>query len=225
MRYLTEPLYKKMQLFQLPLEAGMTLTDLEETFGIEADAFLLQELLARDEWYDKYLPEPLHSQLFDSHGEVSFQQLEETLLDQIMAFRQDVEQEWAEATAKVQQEKQLLQRTATPGLRQLLQLDLAESEIRRITGIDSDTVQIELYPQWDMGKILTLRFTQVKESWMSKMHPDDANWWLVDEILTDEERENRYVLQALFGNAEYVGHLQLTFSDVQVSERDDPLGF
>ena len=35
MKYLTEPLYKKMQLFHLPLEAGMSLTDLEEEFGIE----------------------------------------------------------------------------------------------------------------------------------------------------------------------------------------------
>ena len=74
MKYLTEELYKKMQLFQLPLEDGITLDDLAEAFDIEPDEFLLQELLARDEWYDKYLPEPLHSQLFDQHGEVSFQQ-------------------------------------------------------------------------------------------------------------------------------------------------------
>ena len=224
MKYLTEPLYKKMQLFHLPLEAGMSLTDLEEEFGIEADDFLLQELLARDEWYDQYLPEPLHSRLFAPNGEVSFQQLDDTLLVQIAAFRQDVEREWAKAVAKVRQEKQQLWKTAVPELRQLLELDLADSEIRRISGIDSDTVQIELYPQWDIGKILTLSFTDVKDSWMGRIHPDDANWWLVDEIAADAEREGRNVLQALFGNADYVGQLQLTFAGVQVSEREDPLG-
>ena len=56
MRHLTEELYKKMQLFQFPLEADMTLEQLAGEFDIEADDFLLQELLARDEWYDKYLP-------------------------------------------------------------------------------------------------------------------------------------------------------------------------
>ena len=86
MKYLTEELYKTMQLFQLPLEDGITLDDLAEAFDIEPDEFLLQELLARDEWYDKYLPEPLHSQLFDQHGEVSFQQVDDDLWQQINAF-------------------------------------------------------------------------------------------------------------------------------------------
>lgn len=54
MKHFTEELYKKMQLFQLPLEEGLSLQDIEDAFGIEADEFLLQELLARDEWYDAY---------------------------------------------------------------------------------------------------------------------------------------------------------------------------
>lgn len=224
MKYLTEPLYKKMQLFQLPVEPGMTLDDLE-ILGLEADDFLLQELLARDEWYDQYLPEPLHSRLFDAKGEVSLQQLDSDLLAQIAQFRQRVEQEWAKAMQKAQQEKRQLWRSAAPQLRRLLELELADSEIRRITGINGSTVQIELYPQWDLGKILTLSFTGVKDSWMSRFHPDDANWWLVDEIGPDAEREDRYVLQALFGNADHVGQLQFTFSGVQVSEREDRLDF
>ena len=32
MKYLTEDLYKKMQLFQLPLQDGFTFEDLEELF-------------------------------------------------------------------------------------------------------------------------------------------------------------------------------------------------
>ena len=225
MRHLTEELYKKMQLFQLPLEADMTMEQLAEEFDIEADEFLLQELLARDEWYDKYLPEPLHSRLFDEHGEVSFQELDDTLLDDIGLFRADVEQQWAQAMAQVQQEKQQLEQLADSALRALLQLDISDSEIRKVTGIDSDTVTIELYPQWDMGKIVTLRFTQVKDSWMSRMHPDDANWWLLDEIAADEEREGRYGLYVLFGNADFVGQIQLSFAGVEITEREDPLGF
>lgn len=226
MKYLTESLYKRMQLFQLPLEAGMTLADLEEAFGIETDEFLLQELLARDEWYDKYLPEPLHSRLFDTHGDVNFPELDDSLLQQIMVFRKATEQEWTKAMAKVQQEKQQIWKTAVPEFRKLLEMDLSDSEIRRISGIDSKNVQIELYPHWDIGKIITLHFTEVKDSWMGRFHPDDANWWLVDEILVDEEqREGRYVLQVLFGNADYVGQIQFSFADVQVAEREDPLGF
>lgn len=226
MRYLTEELYKKMQLFQLPLEDGITLDDLAEAFDIEPDEFLLQELLARDEWYDKYLPEPLHSQLFDQHGEVSFQQVDDELWQQINAFRQQTEHDWAIAMTKVKQQRQQLRQTASPELRQLLDLDLADCEIRKITGIDSKAVTVELYPQWDLGKILTLRFEGVKDSWMGKFHPDDANWWLVDELLMDEEqREGRYQLHALFGNAEYVSQLQFSFADVALQEREDPLGF
>ena len=81
--------------------------------------------------------------------------------------------------------------TAAPELGALVQLDLRDSEIRSISGIDSDEIQIKLYPQWDLGKILILRFTDVKDSWMSRMHPDDANWWLADEIALDEERPGR----------------------------------
>lgn len=226
MKHLTESLYKKMQLFHLPLENGMTLTDLEEAFGIETDEFLRQELLARDEWYDQYLPEPLHSRLFNSRGELSFQKVDDTLLQQIMVFRKTVEQEWARAAAKVHQEKQNLWKTAAPELRALLEMDLTDSEIRRISGIDSKEVQIELYPQWNLGKIITLHFTQVKDSWMGRFHPDDANWWLVDEISADEEqREGHYMLHVLFGNADYVGQIQFSFAGVQISEREDPLEF
>ena len=61
---------------------------------------------------------------------------------------------------------------------------------------------------------------------MGKFHPDDANWWLVDELLMDEEqREGRYQLHALFGNADYVSQLQFSFADVALQEREDPLGF
>ena len=86
MKHFTEELYKKMQLFQLPLEEGLSLQDIEDAFGIEADEFLLQELLARDEWYDAYLPEHLHDKLFDPHGEVCFQQVDDALWQQIAQF-------------------------------------------------------------------------------------------------------------------------------------------
>lgn len=34
MKHFTEELYKKMQLFQLPLEEGLSLQDIEDAFGI-----------------------------------------------------------------------------------------------------------------------------------------------------------------------------------------------
>ena len=55
MQYITEELYKKMQMFQLPMDDDVSLGDLEE-WGIDLDDFFLQELLARDEWYVKYTP-------------------------------------------------------------------------------------------------------------------------------------------------------------------------
>ena len=226
MKHFTEELYKKMQLFQLPLEEGLSLQDIEDAFGIEADEFLLQELLARDEWYDAYLPEHLHDRLFDPHGEVCFQQVDDALWQQIAQFRQQTEQQWSKAAAKVQQEKQQIWKTASPALRQLLSLELADSELIAVKGIDTANVQIMLYPQWDLGKRIILQFQQVKDSWMGRFHPDDANWWLVDEILADEEgREGRYVLHVLFGNADRVEQLQFSFSDVVVQEQEEQWDF
>ena len=94
MRYITDALYKKMQLFNLPVDGDMTLVDVEELIGIEAEDFLLQELLARDDWYDTYLPEPLHGRLFDSNGEVSLRDLDDSLWQEILQYRQSIEQEW-----------------------------------------------------------------------------------------------------------------------------------
>ena len=225
MKYLTEELYKKMQLFHFPMEGNMTLAELAEEFELDLDEFLLQELMAHEEWYNQYLPEPLHGKLFDKHGEVSFQETDEAMLEEITAFRASIEKDWAKAMTKVKQEKQKLFSTASPELRKLLQMNLAESDIRTVTGINTNAVTIELYPAWDLNKIVTLRFTDVKDSWMSKMHPDDANWWLVEEVRADDEREGRYVLQALFGNAEFVGQLQFTFAAVEVTEREDSFVF
>lgn len=221
MKYLTGDLYKKMQLFQLPLEEGITLENLEELFEIDAQEFILQELLARDEWYARYLPEPLHSQLFDKNGEVSFQELDDGILDQMRAFRSTVELEWAKAFAKAKQAKQQVRKTALPELRQFLDMDLTDSEIRTIKGIDTQEVTIEVYPNWDLGKKVILYFTGVKGSWASRLHPDDADWWLVDEVFADEERENAYQFHMLFGNAESVGMVQFSFTEVTVQEQED----
>ncbi len=225
MKYLTEDLYKKMQLFQLPLEDGITLDDLEELFEIDAHEFLLQEVLARDEWYDKYLPEPLHSYLFDKNGEVSFQELNDTILDEIRRYRSTVEFEWAKASAKANQERQQIKKTALPELRKLLDMDLSDSEIRSIKGINTQNVTIELYPQWDLGKVLTLQFDGVKGGWSSKLHPDDAEWWLVDEIFADDELADGYQLHMLFGDANAVGMVQFSFTGVSIHEMDDLFGF
>ncbi|MBQ2777188.1 MAG: hypothetical protein IJF50_06775 [Peptococcaceae bacterium] len=221
MKYLTEELYKKMQLFQLPLQDGFTFEDLEELFEIDAHEFILQELLARDEWYNKYLPEPLHSRLFDKNGEVSFQELDDELLELIRIYRGGVEFEWSKASAKAKQNRQQVRKTASMSLRKLLDLDLTDSELRTITGIDTKEVVLEVYPHWDLGKKLLLHFTGVKGSWASKIHPDDADWWLADEIFADEERENAYQFHMMFGNAESVGFVQFSFTDVTVHEQDD----
>lgn len=225
MRYLTEDLYKKMQLFQLPLQDGFTFEDLEELFEIDAHEFLLQEVLARDEWYDKYLPEPLHSRLFDKNGEVSFQELDDALLDLIRQYRSGVEFEWSKASAKAKQARQQVRKTALPELRKLLDMNLAESELRTISGIDTQEVILEVYPHWDLGKKLLLHFTGVKNSWASKLHPDDADWWLADEIFADEERENAYQFHMMFGNAESVGMVQFSFTEAAVHEQDDLFDF
>ncbi len=225
MNHLTEDLYKKAQLFHFPMEGNMTLEELAEEFELDLGEFLLEELMAHDEWYDQYLPESLHSRLFDEHGEVTFQDVDDALMEEIGTFRNKVERDWMIAVTKVKQEKQKLWKTAEPELRTLLKLDLADSEIRRVNGINSDTVTMKLYPAWDMGKILTLTFHGVKDGWMSQLHPDDAVWWLADEITADEEREGRYCLHALIGDAANVGRIQLTFASVEVLEMDDPLGF
>lgn len=225
MKYLTEELYQKSQLFRFPMEANLTLEELAEEFELDLEEFLYEELMANEEACQNYLPKDLLSRLFDEHGEVSLQELDDTLLQDISAFRQETEKEWAKTAAKIQQEKQQLWKTAQPGVRTLLKLNLAESEIRRVSGIDTDKVVMKLYPAWDMSKVITLTFTGVKDGWMRNLHPDDADWWLADEITADEEREGRYVLYALFGNAASVGGIQFSFADVDVLEQDDPLGF
>ena len=225
MKYLTEDLYKKMQLFQLPLQDGFTFEDLEELFEIDVHEFLMQELMAHDQWYDKYLPEELHSRLFDKKGEISFQELDDDLLDMIRQFRSSVEFEWSKAMAKAKQNRQQVRKTASPALRKLLDMNLAESEVRMIRGIDSREVTMEVYPQWDLSKKLFLQFKGVKGGWASKLHPDDADWWLADEIFADEERENAYQFHMMFGNAESVGLVQLSFTEVEIYEQDDLFDF
>lgn len=214
-----------MQLFQLPLQDGFTFEDLEELFEIDVHEFLMQELMAHDQWYDKYLPEELHSRLFDKKGEISFQELDDDLLDMIRQFRSSVEFEWSKAMAKAKQNRQQVRKTASPALRKLLDMNLAESEVRMIRGIDSREVTMEVYPQWDLSKKLLLQFKGVKGGWASKLHPDDADWWLADEIFADEERENAYQFHMMFGNAESVGLVQLSFTEVEIYEQDDLFDF
>ena len=225
MKYLTEDLYKKMQLFQLPLQDGFSFEDLEELFEIDVHEFLMQELMAHDQWYDQYLPEELHSCLFDKKGEISFQELDDDLLDMIRNFRSSVEFEWSKASAKAKQNKQQVKKTASLELRKLLDMTLAESEVRTIRGIDSKEVTLEVYPQWDLGKKLLIVFGGVKGGWASQLHPDDADWWLADEIFADEERENAYQFHMMFGNSEAVGLVQLSFTDVTIYEQDDIFDF
>ena len=225
MKYLTEDLYKKMQLFQLPLQDGFSFEDLEELFEIDVHEFLMQELMAHDQWYDQYLPEELHSRLFDKKGEISFQELDDDLLDMIRNFRSSVEFEWSKASAKAKQNKQQVKKTASLELRKLLDMTLAESEVRTIRGIDSKEVTLEVYPQWDLGKKLLIVFGGVKGGWASQLHPDDADWWLADEIFADEERENAYQFHMMFGNSEAVGLVQLSFTDVTIYEQDDIFDF
>ena len=225
MKYLTEDLYKKMQLFQLPLQDGFSFEDLEELFEIDVHEFLMQELMAHDQWYDQYLPAELHSRLFDKKGEISFQELDDDLLDMIRNFRSSVEFEWSKASAKAKQNKQQVKKTASLELRKMLDMTLAESEVRTIRGIDSKEVTLEVYPQWDLGKKLLIVFGGVKGGWASQLHPDDADWWLADEIFADEERENAYQFHMMFGNSEAVGLVQLSFTDVTIYEQDDIFDF
>lgn len=213
MQYLTEELYKKMQMFQLPLEDGQSLRELAE-WGIDLNDFLEQELLARDEWYMKYAPKRLKDLLFDTTGELIFDGLTEEMLALIKSFREQIEDEWAEALAWVEAAKAQAMLAASPDMQHFLAIDFHDGEIRYVEGIDTKEVQMDVLIGWDSSELVQLAFHGVRESWMGRMHPDDANWWLYDEVSVNEQ--GRYVLQVLFGNADYVGQLQLTFEDVQV---------
>ena len=213
MQYLTEELYKKMQMFQLPLEDGQSLSELAD-WGIDLNDFLEQELLARDEWYMKYTPKRLKDLLFDTTGELIFDGLTEEMLALIKNFREQIEDEWAEALAWVEAAKAQAALAASPDMQHFLAIDFQDGEIRYVEGIDTKEVQMDVLIGWDSSELVQLTFQGVRESWMGRMHPDDANWWLYDEVSVNEQ--GRYVLQVLFGNADYVGQLQLTFEDVQV---------
>lgn len=221
MRFFTEELYKKRQLFSFPLADGLSLQDIEKEFEMDLDDFILQELLARDEWYIKYLPEALRKKLFRANGEVIFEHAEEALLKEIMAFRESIEKQWEYLELQIAQTKRQIAQTAAPELKEFLQMDFTDSEIKQVKGLDTEEIQILLYPAWDYSQKVYLNFTGVKESWMGKMHHDDANWWLLDELAVDEERAHWYQLRVLFGNADYVGQLQISFQNIQVRIEQD----
>ena len=213
MQYLTEELYKKMQMFQLPLGEEVSLAELQE-WGIDCDDFLQQELLARDEWYLQYTHTRLKKLLFDEAGEVIFETMTEEILSLIKDFREQVEEEWAEALAWVEAERAQVALMASLDMQHFLDIDFQDGEIRYVTGIDTREVEMDVLIGWDSSELVQLTFIGVRESWMGRMHPDDANWWLCDELSVNAQ--GRYVLQVLFGNADYVGQLQLTFEDLQV---------
>lgn len=214
MQYITEELYKKMQMFQLPMDDDVSLGDLEE-WGLDLDDFFRQELLARDEWYLKYTPERLKELLFNASGEVIFAGLTEEIIQLVRAFREQVEEEWAEAMAWIDASKAQASLTASEDMQHFLTIDFQDGEIRYVDGIDTDEVNMEVLVGWDSSELVMLTFKGVRESWMGRMHPDDANWWLYDELSVNEQ--GRYVLHVLFGNADYVGQLQLVFEDIEVS--------
>ncbi len=213
MQYITEELYKKMQMFQLPMDDDVSLGDLEE-WGIDLDDFFLQELLARDEWYIKYTPKRLKELLFDASGEVIFEGLTEEMITLVRTFREQVEEEWAEAMAWVEASKAQVALMASPDMQHFLEIDFQDGEIRFVQGLDTDEVNMEVLIGWDSSELVRLTFSGVHESWMGRMHPDDANWWLYDELSVDTK--GRYVLHVLFGNADYVGQLQLVFDEIEV---------
>ena len=213
MQHITEELYKKMQMFQLPMDDDVSLGDLEE-WGIDLDDFFLQELLARDEWYIKYTPKRLKELLFDASGEVIFEGLTEEMITLVRTFREQVEEEWAEAMAWVEASKAQVALMASPDMQHFLEIDFQDGEIRFVQGLDTDEVNMEVLIGWDSSELVRLTFSGVHESWMGRMHPDDANWWLYDELSVDTK--GRYVLHVLFGNADYVGQLQLVFDEIEV---------
>lgn len=226
MKHLTEDRYIRMQLFQVPQDLGMgldmDLTALQEEFELEPEDYLITELMGREEWYDDYLPDDLHDRMFDSYGEICLQDIDASIFEDIAAFHAEAERDWTRAVARAKQEKQQLWQTAVPSVRTLLKLDLADSELGSITGIGTDTVQVVLYPQWDMSRILTLTFSGVQGGRMGRIHPQDANWWIADEIRADGD--SRYSIGALIVHADRVEELAFTFSDVTVEEKEDPLG-
>lgn len=221
MKYLTKDLYKRMQLFQFPLEDGVTLEQLAEEFEMDLSELLLEELMANEQSYKDYLPKPLYSRLFDKHGEVSFQEIDTTVLQELVAYRRETEIEWDKAIRQVKEQKQKLYQSASPELQVFLKWNLMDSEIKDVRGLDTDTVEVILYPAWDNNKCFTLQFTQVKSSWMNPLHSDDADWWLADELSVDEEQKERYRLQILFGNAKDVGQVQFTFTSLNILETCD----
>ena len=103
---------------------------------------------------------------------------------------------------------------ASPDMQHVLEIDFQDGEIRFVQGLDTDEVNMEVLIGWDSSELVRLTFSGVHESWMGRMHPDDANWWLYDELSVDTK--GRYVLHVLFGNADYVGQLQLVFDEIEV---------
>lgn len=217
MNYITDDLYKKMQMFCLPIEEGISLAEIAEEWGVDLDDFFLQELLARDEWYIKYTPKQLKSLLFDDQGQVIFTHLTEEILALVQGFRENCEEEWAEAQRLLAEEQAQVARVASVGVGTFLAMDLQDSQIQSVSGLDSDKVVIRVNAGWDGSEMVTMTFTGVKESWMGKLHPEDANWWLYHEIFLDER--GLYGLNVLFDHAEYIGHLQMVFSDVMVEKQ------
>lgn len=213
MQYITEELYKKMQMFQLPMDGDVSLGDLEE-WGIDLDDFFLQELLAREEWYIKYTPQRLKALLFNERGEVIFTELNEEIIALVKEFREQAEDEWAEAEAWVEAGRAQVRLTAPESIQQFLDIDFQDSQIRAVYGLDTDEVTLEVLVGWDGSELVRLTFTGVRESWMGKMHPEDANWWLYDELTINEK--GRFILHVLFGNADFEGQLQLVFADLVV---------
>ena len=144
MQYITEELYKKMQMFQLPMDDDVSLGDLEE-WGIDLDDFFLQELLARDEWYVKYTPKRLKELLFDASGEVIFTGLTEEIIQLVRAFRDQVEEEWAEAMAWIDASRAQASLTASEDMQHFLSIDFQDGEIRLVDGLDTDEVSMDAF--------------------------------------------------------------------------------
>ena len=216
MRYLTEELYQKLQLFPLPFDEDVSLTDLAE-WGLDLDELFIQELLARDEWYLKYTPAQLKALLFDQNGRIICQKLDDKILTLIRNFREQIDDECAEATAWVDSQRAQVALLANEGMQKYLSLDLTESNIVRVNGLDSREVTIELWQGVDASESIILIFKNVRESFMGNIHHYDANWWLFDEISVDDS--GYYQLYALFGNADYIGQLQVRFQDIEVQQK------
>ena len=83
------------------MEASLTLEELAEEFELDLEEFLYEELMANEEVCQKYLPKDLLNRLFDEHGEVSLQEMDDTLLQEISAFRQETEKAWMKTETKI----------------------------------------------------------------------------------------------------------------------------